>query len=112
VSGAFNSFQPHEHIRALERSQIPENDKGAGRQRQILLSSERLSQFFRYANLGRPPYGCRLGYSPQGTWNKLGATEEATVNWSGMERPQFVRWSDGTGFSYFQGFMVQPCGGG
>jgi len=29
-----------------------------------------LNRYFRYANVVRPPYGWRLGYSPQGTWNK------------------------------------------
>jgi len=55
ASGAFNSFQPHDNIGALERPQIPENDKGANRQHQILLPFGRLTPFFRYANLGRPP---------------------------------------------------------
>jgi len=44
--GAFNWFPPHDDISVLERSQIPENDKGANRQRQILLPSGSLTPFF------------------------------------------------------------------
>jgi len=69
ASRAFNSFQPHDDIGALlKRTQIPVNDQGASRQRQILLPSESLTPFFfRYANLGHSCW--RLGYSSQGTWN-------------------------------------------
>jgi len=42
ASWAFNSFQPHDDIGALERPQIPENDKGTSHQRQILLPSRGL----------------------------------------------------------------------
>jgi len=44
ASEAFNSFQSHDDIGALELPQIPENDKGAIRQ--ILLPSESLKPFF------------------------------------------------------------------
>jgi len=83
TSGAFNSFQPHDDIGALERQQIPENDKGASRQRQILLLSGSLAPFFLVCR-GLP-------------WT----TEETPFNWSGMARPQ-----------HQMVFMVQPCGGG
>jgi len=41
----FNSFCPHDDIGALERPQIPENDKGASCQRQILLLLGSLKPF-------------------------------------------------------------------
>jgi len=84
ASEAFNSFQPHDNIGALERPQIPENDKGAIANVKSCSPFQSLTPFFRYANLGRDAqglayrkngipkftYGWRLGYSPQGTWNK------------------------------------------
>jgi len=65
-SGEFNSFQPHNDIGALERPQIPKNDKGASCLCPILLPSGSFTPFFLYTKLGRPPFGWRLGYSP--TW--------------------------------------------
>jgi len=43
ASGAFNSFQPHDDIGAMERPQIPE--KSASRQRQNLLPSGSFTSF-------------------------------------------------------------------
>jgi len=84
-------------------------------QRQILLQSGILTLCFRYDNLEHPPYGWRLGYSPQGTWNKtLGHRGgDSWLVWLGTTSASdicsLVRWS---GFSYSRGLMVQPYGGG
>jgi len=75
----------HRHDR--DHPQISENDKGASRQRQILLPSGSLTPFFRYVNLVPFPYGWRLGYTYlRGRGTKPGATEGATVDWYGTTR--------------------------
>jgi len=98
----------------LERPQIPDNNKGACRQRQIMQGASHRF-FFGMPTLGVPSMVGDLDTRLRGRGTKPGATEEATVDWSGMSRPQHqtsVRWSNCAGFSYSLVLMVQPCGGG
>jgi len=68
--------------------------------------------FFRYANLGRPHYGWRFGYSPQWTWSRAQdhRGNDSSLVWYGtfsaaiyisLMRSQYqsyVHWSDDMGF--------------
>jgi len=113
--GAFNSFQPHDNIVTLERPQIPQIDKA---QVANVKSCSRLGvshRFFGMPTFGTPPMAGDSATRLRGRGTKHRASEEVTVDCSGMPRPQhqtYVRWSDGAGFSYTWGPMVQPCVGG